>query len=119
MMTDRRFKDFGSGGDVNKEPLSFSLHGEVFECHPNIQGKVLLNMVAKTGEEDQGVAIAQVLDEFFSMCLLPESFERFNQLLNHPEKIVTVEALGEITAWLIEEYSARPTRPSESSVNGQ
>jgi hypothetical protein len=26
-----RFKDFGSGENVNKEPLSFQLYGESFE----------------------------------------------------------------------------------------
>lgn len=118
-MTNKRFKDFGSGGDASKEPLSFSIHGETFECYPSVQGKVLLNMVAKTGSDDQGVSVAEVLDEFFNICLLPESLERFNALLSDPEKIVTVETIGEITAWLIEEYSARPTQLPGLSSNGE
>jgi hypothetical protein len=118
-MTNRRFKDFGVGQEVSKDPLSFSLHGETFECHPNVQGRVLLSMVSKTTGDDQGVAIAQVLEEFFAYCLLPESFERFNALLDHPDKIVTVETLGDITAWLMEEYSARPTQQPGLSSSGQ
>ena len=118
-MTDRRFKDFGSNNDATTEPLSFSLHGETFNCRPTLQGKVLLNMVAKTGGDDQGVAVASILDEFFSVCLLPESLTRFNALLEDPEKIVSVETIGDITGWLMEEYSARPTRQPEVSSNGQ
>lgn len=114
-MTDRRFKDFGSSDDSSKEPLSFSLHGETFNCYPSVQGKVLLNMVAKTSGDDQGIAVAKILDEFFSVCLLPESLQRFNALLEDPERIVSVETIGEITGWLIEEYSARPTRQPEAS----
>jgi len=119
MMTDRRFRDFGAASDANTEPLSFSLHGETFECHPSVQGKVLLKIVAKTANDEQGFAVAQVLEEFFSICLLPESLERFNNLLEDPERIVSVETIGEITGWLIEEYSARPTRQPEVSSNGR
>jgi hypothetical protein len=119
MTANRRFKNFGSGEDVVKDPLSFSLHGEDFECHPSIQGRVLLGIVAKTSSDDQGAAIAEVIEEFFAVCLLPESFKRFNALLDDPEKIVSVETLGDITAWLVEEYSARPTQPPGLSSSGQ
>lgn len=118
-MADRRFRDFGTGGEIDKSPLSFSLHGETFECYPSVQGRVLLNMVAKSSNDDQGVAVAQILEDFFAVCLLPESFERFNALLDDPEKIVTVDTLGEITAWLVEEYSARPTQQPGLSPSGQ
>jgi hypothetical protein len=40
-MTTSRFKDFGSGGDVNTQPLSFKLYGEDFQCKTALQGKVL------------------------------------------------------------------------------
>jgi hypothetical protein len=37
-----------------------------------------------------------------------ESFTRFNELLESEDKIVPVETIGEITAWLVEQYSDRP-----------
>jgi hypothetical protein len=112
-----RFKDFGSGGDVTKTPLSFKLHGEEFSCRPNLQGKTLLDIIANAS--DDGAGAAKSITEFFNVALLPESAERFNALLIDPEKIVTVDALGDITAWLVEEYSSRPTQRPEHSSSGQ
>jgi hypothetical protein len=109
-----RFKDFGAGNSSPAEPLSFKLHGEVFECHPSLQGKVLLELAANSAE-DSGAAAAKTINDFFSQSLKPESYEKFEKLLKDPEKIVSVETLGEITGWLVEEYSARPTQEPSGS----
>lgn len=114
-----RFKDFGSGGEVNKAPLSFKLHGEEFQCKTVIQGKALLDLIAGTAEDEGGLGVAKVINQFFELCLLEESYKRFDALLSNPDKIVTVETLGEITAWLVEEYSSRPTQQPEHSLSGQ
>lgn len=114
----KRFKDFGKGGQVDKRPLSFSLYGEEFHCHPTIQGHALLSIVANSNLED-GASVARGMDKFFNTCLISESLERFNALLSDPEKIVSVETLGEITAWLMEEYSNRPTQQPDPSSSGQ
>lgn len=104
-----RFKDFGGKYDPTEaEPLSFKLYGEDFECNPNLQGKVLLDIVANS-DEDSPSAVAHTMSTFFERALKPESYARFNALLEDPNRIVTVETLGEITAWLVEEYTARPT----------
>ena len=115
-MTEKRFKDFGSGstGTASAEPLSFRLHGEEFSCVPQVQGKLMLSLVADAGSEDPAKA-AQLINKFFKQVLIEESFARFEALLEHPEKIVTVETLAEITAWLVEEYSGRPTERPEVS----
>lgn len=113
-----RFKDFGSGGEVNTTPLSFKLHGEEFKCRASIQGKTLLSIIA-SADDDDGSGVARMINSFFEACLMPESYTEFETLLNDPDRIVTVETLGEITAWLVEEYSARPTQPPEPSQNGQ
>jgi len=42
--------------------------------------------------------------------MAPKEYERFNTLLDDPGKIVSVETLGEIIGWLIEEYSNRPNQ---------
>lgn len=107
-----RFKDFGTAGqDPNAQPIKFKLHGEEFTCIPEVQGKVLLELVSESGEENSNTA--SVMSKFFSSVLLPESLTRFNTLLESQEKIVSIDTLTEITSWLIEEYSNRPTTRSE------
>jgi hypothetical protein len=113
-----RFKDFGSGGTQNAEPISFRLHGEDFECYKNLQGNALLSLVSKAGSGNASDA-ADTVKDIFSKALLPESYERFVKLIDDKDKIVTVEALGEITAWLVEQYSGRPTQGPEQSQSGQ
>lgn len=113
-----RFKDFGEDSNVAKEPLSFKLYGEEFNCVPAVQGKVLLDTVRKV-DSDKPSAAAEVIEEFFKITLMGESYERFQNLLNDPHKIVTVETLSEITGWLVGEYSERPTTESSDSSAGQ
>jgi hypothetical protein len=43
-----------------------------------------------------------------------ESYARFDALLEDEKKIVSVETLGEIIGWLIEEYSDRPNPQPEA-----
>lgn len=117
-MTDKkRFKDFGAGSSVNTEPLSFKLYNEEFECYPAMPGKVLLDFISRSNSSDNA-AMATIISDFFEKILKPESFERFSTLLDDPNRVVTVESLGEITAWLLEEYAARPTEQPEESSNG-
>lgn len=113
-----RFKDFGTGGDQNVEPISFKLHGEEFECVKNLQGSVILNIASRATSGDSADA-AQTVKEIFSKALVKDSYVKFEKLIEDPEKIVTVETLGAITAWLVEQYSGRPTSGPEQSQSGQ
>jgi hypothetical protein len=107
-MTTARFKDFGSGNKGEaKAPLTFKLHDEEFQCRPEVQGQVMLQMVQEAGSDDPTKS-AGIITKFFSQIMLEESYVRFDALCKHPEKIVSVETLAEITAWLVEEYSGRP-----------
>jgi hypothetical protein len=112
-MTTNRFKDFGSGEGVETSPLSFKLHNEEFHCVPAVQGKLMLQLAASSGDNDPSKA-AGMIDTFFEQVLLEESYTRFSALLAS-EKIVPVETLANITAWLVEEYSGRPTERPEVS----
>jgi hypothetical protein len=114
-----KFKDFGAGKPLEeKEPVSFKLHEEEFFGVKQIQGKVLLDLIAKSNSEDAAVS-AQIMSDFFKYVLTDESYTRFETLLHDKEKIVAVETLGEITAWLISEYSDRPEEQPENSSAGQ
>lgn len=110
-----KFKDFGSGSTLEeKEPISFMLHGESFDCRKELQGKVLLDLVSRSDGKDPAAA-AQVIKDFFKNVLLTESYERFDTLLSDPDKIVSVEMLGQISSWLVEVYSSRPEQEPEVS----
>jgi hypothetical protein len=108
-----RFKDFGAGtSNVNAEPISFKLHDEEFTCVAQIQGKLMLDLVADSSSSDPAKS-ASVIEKFFSQVLTDESYARFQTLLSDKDKIVTVETLAEITGWLVEEYSQRPEEQPE------
>lgn len=114
-----RFKDFGAGKAVEqREPVTFKLHDEEFTCVAHLQGKVLLDLIAKT-TSDNPADSAVIMTEFFDNVLTDESYKRFDALLHDKEKIVHVETLSEIVAWLIEEYSSRPNSQPEDSSTGQ
>jgi hypothetical protein len=109
-----RFKDFGSGNAVDAKPLSFKIHDEEFHCVPNLQGKLLLDLVVDSASDDPASS-AQVITTFFKNVLLDESNVRFQALLVDKNKFVSVETLGEITGWLVEEYTNRPEEQPELS----
>ena len=62
-----KFRDFGSDDSGEKEPVSFKIHGEEFYCHPELQGKVLLDLVSKSNSEDAAEA-ANSINFFFLHC---------------------------------------------------
>jgi hypothetical protein len=108
-----KFKDFGSGVDTsNYEPISFQLHGERFECVKAVQGKILLDLLSKSKSEDPAIA-AETITGFFSHVLTDESLARFDSLLVDKDRIVSVETLGEITGWVIEQLTNRPEQQPE------
>ena len=109
----KRFKDFGSGSSESSEPLVFKLYDEEFECYPQVQGKLLLDLVADSSSEDPARQSA-IVTKFFEYVLKPESAERFQALVQDPERIVSVDTLAEITGWLVEEYTNRPNPQPEA-----
>jgi len=109
-----RFRDFGSGDAGEKQPLSFKLYDEEFICVTAIQGKLLLDLVADSSTEDP-VKNAAIVEKFFMNVLADESHERFQALLTDKEKIVSMDTLANITSWLVEEYTDRPTQGPEVS----
>lgn len=115
-----RFKDFGStGGNPNAEPIMFRLYNEEFTCRPEIPGKTVLNLVARSSNDEDPGAAANVVTDFFKTVLIPESRERFDTLTEDPERIVTMDTLSSIIEWLVEQYTDRPTERPEVSSSGQ
>ncbi len=112
-----RHKDFGSGDDT-VEPLTFTLHGEEFVCFPQVPGKFLLDLAKNSSSDDPGEN-AEIITKFFSQVLEDESYERFQALLEDKHRVVTMDVLGEIVSWLMEEYSGRPEKQPEASSTGR
>jgi hypothetical protein len=108
-----KFRDFGAGTTTDQtEPIVFKIHGEEFTCKPAIQGKVLIDLASQTSSEDASDA-AKAITVLFDNVLVEESLERFNSLLVDDKRIVSVETLSEIVAWLIETYTQRPNQQPE------
>ena len=99
-----------------KEPIPFELYDETFNALPYLQGTVILDFMTATssvdGEDNNSGIVKEVLP-FFEAALEPESYERFKALTKSHDKIVEFDDLMEILAWLIEQYTARPTSGSE------
>ncbi len=103
-------KDFGGATETAKdaEPITFTLHDEVFTAVSEIQGSVLIDLVAKTQDAKNPAKAATAIPEFFEAVLLDESWERFNALIHSKDKIVRLEKLGDISGWLVEQFADRP-----------
>ena len=103
-----RYKDFGKGkAPENTEPIVFKLFDEEFTAVPQIQGSLLIDLVKNSASDDAAKA-AEIIVEFLDSVLEDESQVRFQALINSKDRIVDIETLGEITGWLVEEYTNRP-----------
>jgi len=109
-----KFKDFGTPSALDAEPISFKLYGEEFHCRPQIPGKIMIDLAAKTADEDNAAANAAVILDFFKAVLIADSASRFDLLVNDPDRVVTIEQIMEIVSWLMEQYAERPTPRPES-----
>lgn len=114
-----KFKDFGSGNpSAEKETITFKLYDQEFSCLPELQGKVLLGFVASSMDEDPA-SQAKAIEAFFEYVLTAESLAEFDELTTSKDRIVSVETLSEIIAWIVEQYTDRPEEQPEDSQAGQ
>lgn len=104
----KRHRSFSAKTKKNLAPLGFSLEGQEFEAHPQVPGAVLLDFMAAAG--DDGLGAAKAIFPFYEAALVPESYERFQVLVNDPEVSIDMETLMEIIGYLVEEYT--DSRPS-------
>jgi hypothetical protein len=116
-MSNRR-KSFRGGTSIaDFDPIEFDLNDQVFKCRPAIQGATLLDFVSRA-DGDSGGAAAGALYGFFKDAMEEPEYERFSEYLKSPELIIDMELIGEIAAWLVEQYTTRPTRESVPSGTG-
>ncbi len=106
-----RRKDFGTPQAKDNEPVEFAVFGEVFHCVEEVQGAVLLDLAEVGSEEDSGKQ-ASAIASVFKNILKDESYERFHALTHSKDRIVPLELLTDIMAWLLEQYSGDEDAPS-------
>jgi hypothetical protein len=117
--TKGRFKDFGSTTSIDEyAPLGFALNGEEFVCRPAMSGASLLDFVRRADSEHGGMAAEAIVD-FLHNSLDGDDADRFDALVKDPDRIVQVETLGDIAGWLVEQYTARPTKARSRSASGR
>lgn len=111
----QRHKDFGGVEDlIEDEPVTFSLMGQNFTAKPQMNGAVLLQFV-READSGHGGRASEALLGLFEKVLTVESYERFEKMANDPDIPIRVEKLGEICGWLVEVYTARPTKVRSTS----
>ena len=113
-----RFKDFGAPVAASSdEPITFQLYGKTFRCKPALQGRLLIEFIAESSQEDPSAGARAVL-KFFDSAIIENDHEAFNELTENPETVVPMETLSEIMDWLVGQYAARPTQPPTQSEPG-
>ena len=114
-----KFKDFGKTQSLDDfPPITFALNGEEFTCRSAMPGTMLLDFIRRADSDSGGMAAEAVVD-FLKTSLEEIDADRFQVMINDPETIVQVETLGEIVGWLVEQYTARPTKVRSRSSNGR
>jgi hypothetical protein len=111
-----RHRSFGKRKTVALEPLTFDLlEGKYqFEAKPVQQGAVILDFVAASADENSAAGAAHLTDFIFQSLKDEDNRERFNEAIRSedPEDNIDISELGDIVAWLVEEYTSRPTQES-------
>ena len=114
MVSKTRHKSFGSPKDLELDNITFDIYGEDFTARPEVQGVHLLRFSQKISSEDQA-AVSDALLDFFKVALYKESYDRMAELWEDPDRVVPIEVLSDIVAFLVEEYTSRPTKASSES----
>ena len=114
-----RYRNFGTPAQSD-EVIVFDLFGEQYKCKPALQGRMLIELVARADSDNPAESAIAVLG-FFEEVMEPESRDRFTALTESEDRVVSLSLLTEIMQWLIEQYSGgeRPTQPSPDSLPGE
>lgn len=119
------FRDFTR---VHK-PVRFKIDTDVFECVPalGVDGiQEIVQVFRGTQSDDDETAGTQIdkiaamigrIREAFKLFLLPDSYTLFLHKLGDRKNPVDVKMLLDITQWIVEIYTKRPTEPSSNSLD--
>lgn len=116
---------------VAREPIELELGGDLFTAPAVIPPAVLGDLLdagtrieeaqktAGLSQRDQLDQMMKILDEVFALVLVPDSVPLFHErLFSRANPFDLVHELVPAVEWLVEEYSDRPTGPSQPSSTG-
>lgn len=98
---------------------TFKLGGETFHTYPGLSVTLLKHFqTRKEGEELSGQeALDETLD-FIRTLIVKGDREKFNTLIDSEDIYIDGDDLLELSNWLVEVISGRPTKRPASSGNG-
>lgn len=102
-----------SAEEVSEEklvPVTFELAGETFTAKPEIQGIVLMDFLESS--EGGGVSSLLAFKSFLKDSMSEEEYTRLNDHLRNAPTNIPVETIAGVVAYLVEEYTSRPTKAS-------
>lgn len=110
-----RHRSFSSSAPVEdsaavQEPVTFDIAGETFTASPEIQGIVLMDFLEAS--DGGGVGSIVAFKNFIKEALGEEEYAKFDKHLRTSKENVDVEQIAAIVAYLVEEYTSRPTKAS-------
>jgi len=111
-----RRKTFNSR-QASTELIELDVNGTVFHALPNLPGAVLLDFVA-SADDDNAAAMVKAMTQLINQSIVPEELEAWQAFVREPANNVTIELIMEVASYLAEEYTGRPTQPSEQSSDG-
>lgn len=95
-----------------EDPLEFSLDGKVLRAFRPTEGQLALLMAAVSRHTSEATKVAGAID-FFVSIMDQDSYTYLADRLMSREDPIGLEQITEVTQWIIEEWSGRPT-PSPS-----
>lgn len=121
--------------DPRDEPVQFKLFKRTWECVDDVNGKRLLDLAAMLDGDsvkEQRDAVLQVFTEVLDSTERetgarteddePETtsdIDEFMEILDDPKTRIPLGVLVEVTGYLVEQYTDRPTGRPAPSQNGR
>lgn len=108
-----RHRSFSSSEEAPKDSLeavSFDLAGETFEAKPELQGIVLMDFLEAS--DGGGVTSIVAFKTFLKDTMEEAEFARLNTHLRTATENIDIEKIAKVVAYLVEEYTSRPTKAS-------
>lgn len=115
-MTRKSFKGYAPTEDtvITLESPDGSRKIEV-KTVPAVAGSIVLDFMAETTEEDPGT-LALAVNKMLRISIVPEDWDEFKAFIDNSENGITLDILSEISGYLAEAFSGRPTEPQPLST---
>ena len=105
-----------------RKRLDFTVDGETFEAAAAIPAEIYAEFVtsySSVADDGSTKDMYQAMSTALEIVLLPDSYQRFQGRLKDRANPIDLDQMTDVILWLMEEYGARPTQPSQPSSDGQ